>query len=279
MRTLRTMLPGAKVAIMALLLAGAALPAAAQRADEGGVNVGRPSFARYLVSAEGIEKAAGQQFVSLKSQATGKRVLLPDSDEQTRRVRRIAKELLPFAEKWNPRAKDWTWEVIVIKAPTVNAFCMPGGKIAFFTGILDRLSLTDDEVAVVMGHEIAHALREHARSRKAKTVLTQLSAVAVSLLLGEGYGQIAQQGGGLLTLRFSRGDEREADLIGLELAARAGYNPEAGVALWQKMARAQKGAPPQWLSTHPSSEDRIARIRAALPKVAPLYDRARAGKG
>lgn len=268
-----------RLALAAFVLVIAALPAGAQRADDdGGVTVRKPSWTRYLVSAQGIERAADQQYLSLKQQAAGKRVLLNEDDERTKRVRRIAKELLPFAEKWNPRAKEWAWEVNVIKAPTVNAFCMPGGKIAVFTGIIDTLQLTDDEIAIVMGHEIAHALREHARTRSAKQTLSQLGTVAIAYFLGDGYGQVAQQGLGLLNLTFSRNDEREADLIGLELAARAGHNPEAGVALWEKMGKAQKGAPPQWLSTHPSSADRIARIKAALPKVQPLYEKTRLAK-
>ncbi len=259
-----------------VMLAAAAAPVAAQRAEEGGVTVRRPSFVRHLVSAERLEKAAEQQFVTLKGQATTRRVLLAGDDPQTQRIQRIAKELLPHADKWNPRAKEWKWDVVVIKSPTINAFCMPGGKIAFFTGIIETLKLTDDEAAMVMGHEIAHALREHARARSAKMTLTQVGAFAVAVILGDNYGHLAQQGGGLLTLKFNRDDERDADLIGMEMAARAGYNPESGITLWEKMSKAQKGAPPQWLSTHPSHEDRIARIRKALPKVMPLYERARA---
>ncbi len=267
-----------KLAVAGVMLALATVAVGAQEAKDGGVTVRRASFVRYLVSAERLEKAADQQYLTLKSQATTKRALLPQDDPQTRRVQRIAKELLPFTEKWNPRAKDWKWEVVVLKAPTINAFCMPGGKIAFFTGILENLKLTDDEVAIVMGHEIAHALREHARARSAKQVLTQVGAVAVSLVFGDNYGQLAQQGGGLLTLKFSRDDERDADLIGMELAARAGYDPRAGVSLWEKMAKAQRGAPPQWLSTHPSSDDRIARMNRALPQVMPLYEKAKLAK-
>jgi predicted Zn-dependent protease len=259
-----------------LMLAAAVSPGIAQRPDEGGVTVRRPSFVRHLVSAERLEKAAEQQFVTLKGQADTRRVLLPKDDPQSQRVARIARELLPFADKWNPRAKEWKWDVVVIKSKTINAFCMPGGKIAFFTGILDTLQLTDDETAMVMGHEMAHALREHARARSAKMTLTNVGAFAVGVLFGDNYGQIAQQSGGLLTLKFNRDDERDADLIGMEMAARAGYDPRSGIALWEKMSKAQKGAPPQWLSTHPSHEDRIARITKALPKVMPLYERARA---
>ena len=264
--------------LAAALLLAATAPTLAQRAEEGGVVVRRPSFMRHLVSAERIERAADQQYSALTAQAMSRRVLLPADDAQTQRVRRISAELMPFTEKWNTRAKTWNWTVVVIKSPNVNAFCMPGGKIAFFTGIIETLKLTDDEVAIVMGHEMAHALREHARARTAKATLTQVGAVAVGLIFGGNWGDLASQGGGLLTLKFNRDDERDADLIGLELAARAGYDPNAGVTLWQKMAKVQKGAPPPWLSTHPSGQDRIARITKALPRVVPLYEKARAAK-
>jgi len=183
---------------------------------------------------------------------------------------------------WNPRARDWRWEVNLIGSRQINAFCMPGGKIAFYSGILSQLKLSDDEVAMVMGHEIAHALREHARERMAKSAVTQGAAwlggaLAASVLgvdprLTDG---LARGGANLLTLEFSREDESEADLVGMELAARAGYNPRAGVTLWQKMDASGKDAPPQWLSTHPSGKSRIADIERNLPRVLPLYERAR----
>ncbi len=178
--------------------------------------------------------------------------------------------------EWNKRATQWQWEVIVLNSKELNAFCMPGGKIAFYTGILEQLQLTDDEVAMVMGHEIAHALREHARERMGKTSATKLGANLISGLLGLGStgDALLNMGGQLLTLKFSRENESEADLVGMELAARAGYDPRAGVSLWQKMSAASKGAPPQWMSTHPSGSSRIQEIQASLPKVMPLYDRA-----
>ena len=158
----------------------------------------------------------------------------------------------------------------------LNAFCMPGGKIAFFYGILQQLQLTDDEVATIMGHEMAHALREHARERMGKTAATRLGAGCASALLGLGnLGDAAlNMGAQLLTLRFSREDESEADIVGMELAARAGYEPAAGVTLWQKMMSASKGAPPQFLSTHPAGEARIKEIEQKLPKVRPIHARA-----
>jgi len=168
--------------------------------------------------------------------------------------------------------------VNLIGSKQINAFCMPGGKIVFYSGILNVLKLSDDEVAMVMGHEIAHALREHARERIAKSELTNLGASLLGEMVGSGkYAGAFQVGGSLLSLKFSRNDESEADLVGLELAARAGYDPRAGVTLWQKMGAANKGAPPQWLSTHPSGKNRIQEIERHLPQVMPLYRRAAKG--
>jgi predicted Zn-dependent protease len=256
----------------------ATVPATAQKADEEGVKVGRPSFVRKLVPAERLENAAQLQYGQLRSQAVSKGLIAGPDDLQAKRVQRISRELLPHANKWNDRAKDWRWEVIVIRTRTINAFCMPGGKIAIFSGILETLKLTDDEVAMVIGHEIAHALREHARERAAKTTLTNLGALAVGLVIGGNVRELARQGGGLLTLKFSRDDEKEADLIGMEMAARAGYNPEAGITLWQKMSQVAKGAPLPWLSTHPTGEARIKLIKDNLKYVQPLYERAKANK-
>jgi len=208
--------------------------------------------------------------------------LLPRDHPQMQRLQAIARKIIPHALAWNPRAQDWKWSVSVINSSQVNAFCMPGGKIAFYTGILDRLQLSDDEVAMVMGHEMAHALREHARERMGKGAVTQgvarVGGAVVAAWLGVDprlTDGVARGGANLLALEFSRSDESEADLVGLELAARAGYDPRAGVSLWQKMSAASKGAPPQWLSTHPSGKTRIAEIEKNLPKVLPLYERAR----
>ncbi len=259
------------------LLAGGAVLAFPALAREG-VDVGERSTFSKLVSAEQIEQAAQQQYVQMERQAVQQRALAPADNPQVIRLRAIAQRLIPYTYEWNPRARQWKWEVNLFGSKQVNAFCMPGGKIAFFSGILDQLKLTDDEVAMVMGHEMAHALREHARERMGKTMATRGAIEIGSALLGLGGGgrYIADMGGQLLTLQFSRSDESEADLVGMELAARAGYDPRAGVTLWKKMATAAKGAPPQFLSTHPSGPTRIKDIETNLPKVEPLY--ARAGK-
>ena len=252
--------------------ATAVLPAAARE----GVDVGKESKFAKLVPAEQIEQAAARQYLQIQREASDKRALAPSDHPQVVRLRAIAERIIPFSHAWNPRAKDWRWEVNLIGSKQINAFCMPGGKIAFYYGILDQLRLDDDEVAAVMGHEVAHALREHARERMGKTLATRgaIEIGAALFGLGDMARLAADMGGQLLTLKFGRDDESEADLVGLELAARAGYDPRAGVSLWQKMAAANKGAPPQWLSTHPAGQTRIKDIEANLPKVAPLYARA-----
>ncbi len=259
----------------AALLAGgaaAALPAGARE----GVDVGGKSFAASLVPAERIEQAAGQQYHELIDQARAKRALLWPDHPQVVRLRTIAARIVPFAVAWNPRARAWRWEVNVIQSGAVNAFCMPSGKIACFTGLLEKVRPTDAEVAMVMGHEMAHALREHARERMGKTMATRGGIEVLSALFGLGTvgRSFAGAGGRLMTLSWGRGDESEADLIGMELAARAGYDPRAGVTLWQKMGALNTGTPPQWLSTHPSGPTRIHDIERNLPKVEGLYARA-----
>jgi len=229
-----------------------------------------------VVSAEQIEQAAGQQYRQMLQQASGKGALGPQDHPQVQRLRYIAKRIIPFATSCNERSRDWQWDVNLIGSQQINAFCMPGGKIAFYYGILAKLQLNDDEVAMIMGHEVAHALLEHARERMGKTMATRGAIELGSALLGLGnLGRLgADMGGQLLTLQFSRSDESEADALGLLLAARAGYDPQAGVTLWQKMAAASKGAPPQWLSTHPSGTTRIQEIEGRLPRVVPMFAQA-----
>ncbi len=270
--------PRLPVILLAAALAAGGLPALARE----GVEVGKNSSFAKLVPAEQVERSAAQQYLQVLSQADSKRSLAPKDHPQVVRLRAIAQKIIPFAMDWNPRARTWQWEVNLIGSNQINAYCMPGGKIAFYTGILQQLQLTDDEVAMVMGHEIAHALREHARERMGKSAVTHGAARIGGALAASFFGidpritdGLASGGANLLTLEFGRDDESEADLVGMELAARAGFDPRAGVTLWQKMGAASKGAPPQWLSTHPSGKTRIADIQANLPKVMPLYERAR----
>jgi len=257
-----------------LLAAGsaAAVPALAQ------VDVGSASTLRKLVPAETLERSAAQQYQQMLEQARAKRALAPPEHPQLQRLHAIAKRLIPFAMPWNDRSRQWRWEVNLIGSQQINAFCMPGGKIAFYTGILDKLQLTDDEAAMIMGHEMAHALREHARERLAKTQATNLGVRLGAQLLGLGDlgNAAAGLGAQLLTLKFSRSDETDADLVGLELAARAGYRPDASVSLWQKMGKASgsQQAGLAFLSTHPSGPDRIRELQQNVPKVQGLYQAA-----
>jgi predicted Zn-dependent protease len=250
------------------------IPAASMARE--GVEVGKNSVFTKFASASQVEQAATAQYQQLRQQASAKNALVPDADPQVLRLRAIAQKIIPFSYEWNPRAKEWKWEVNLIKSNQINAFCMPGGKIAFYTGILDQLKLTDDEVAMIMGHEVAHALREHARERMGKNAATGIGANVLSQAFGLGNlgSQAMGMGAQLLTLKFGREDESEADLVGMELAARAGYDPRAGVTLWKKMGAASKGAPPQFLSTHPTGPKRITDIEKNLGKVMPLYERA-----
>lgn len=279
MRVVRTSVFKPALAAFGLAVAvSLAVPSAPSLAQDG-VSVSRKSIFRNIVGAETIEQQATLQYDQMTRQAYQKRALLPETHPQVVRLRKIAQDLLPHAPKFNERAKIWKWEINAFNSPQINAFCMPGGKIAFFTGILEKLQLTDDEVAMVMGHEIGHALWEHARERAGKNMAVGAGRVVAGLLFGQVGDLLGAGAGSLANLKFSRNDELEADLIGMELAARAGYDPRSGITLWEKMASASKGAPPQWLSTHPSGQTRIDIIKKHLPEVMPLYEKSRSSRG
>ena len=241
------------------------------------VDVGQASSLRKLIPAETLEASARQQYRQTLGEADSKGALAPDDYPQLKRLRAIADRLIPFTTQWNPDSRKWKWEVNLIGSKQINAWCMPGGKIAFYTGIIEKLKLNDDEVATVMGHEIAHALREHARDRIAKAQLSNLGASVLSSALGLGNigGQALGQGLQILGLSFSRADERDADLVGMDIAARAGYDPRAGISLWQKMGQLSKEKQPEWLSTHPSGDSRIYEIQRNINEALFLYARAK----
>jgi predicted Zn-dependent protease len=235
---------------------------------------------RYLQPEATVDQEAAQQYAGLMARAREKGALVPDTHPEVVRLRAIAKRIIPYATRWNPAAANWKWQVNLLNSSQVNAFCMPGGRIAFFSGILTQLKMTDDEVAAVMGHEIAHALREHGRERAAKSTATGVASRIAGAGLAAWLGidpritdTAANTVGQLVVLKFSRDEEREADLIGLDLAARAGYDPRAGIALWRKMAALDKREPVQLLSTHPGGEERIAEIERHMNVLLPLYAR------
>ncbi len=261
--------------LLVLLVVLFALPSAPFAQElEAGVRVRKPKL--MVVPESVVNRAAASQYLQLKQQAAS-RGLLNRDEPQAQRVRAIARRLIPHSSRFNAEAGGWAWEVNVIDSPTINAFCMPGGKIMVFRGLVERLRLSDDELAAVIGHEIAHALLQHGRARMSEAVLKNVGVNLVALYFGLGdlgAGALAQAAHLAISLPYSRGHEIDADLAGIELAARAGFDPRAAVTLWHKMAAASRGEPPQFLSTHPGHANRIREIEANLPKVLPLYEKA-----
>ena len=231
-----------------------------------------------LVSSEDMDRLSAQSYAKLSKEAASKGALNTDP-ALTQRVRTIAARIEPQTAVFRRDAPAWKWEVNVVSTEELNAFCMPGGKIIFYSGLITRLNLSDDEIAIVMGHEIAHALREHSREQVSQAMAAQTAIGIGTALLGLGAGS-ADLGNTvydtLIATKFSRVDESEADRIGLELAARAGYDPRAGVSLWKKMVSANQGGQQlEFLSTHPAEANRVQQIESLLPTVMPLYEAAR----
>jgi predicted Zn-dependent protease len=261
--------------------ASAALLGGCQTVDttkEGAVGVDRQQ--RMLVSSEEVLASSTKQYAQMMAEAQKKGALDRDP-AQVQRVRAIVNRLVPQTTIFRPDAQKWPWEVHVISIDEANAWCMPGGKMAIYTGLIQKLGLTDDEIAAVMGHEIAHALREHARERVSRQMGTQMAVGIAGALFG--IGELGQGLGNMLAdvtlnLPNSRLHETEADRIGVELAARAGYDPRAAIRLWEKMAKGSSGGqPPKFLSTHPSHEDRLADLKVYADKVMPLYQASKGG--
>jgi predicted Zn-dependent protease len=233
-----------------------------------------------LLPSKSVDKMSAQAYTQTIKEAEGKKTLNVDK-AMLERVRGISNRLIAQVGVFRPDATKWTWEVNVEKNDQLNAYCMPGGKIMVLSGLVEKLNATDDELAAVIGHEISHALREHGRERMSQAYVQQFGLQALASFVGGAAGSAVAQGAGMGTQLFfalpnGREQEREADRMGLELAARAGYNPDAAVTLWQKMSANNKGAPPEFLSTHPASENRIKDLQALAPKVRPLYEAAKA---
>jgi predicted Zn-dependent protease len=233
-----------------------------------------------MVSSEEVEASSKKQYSQMMAEAQKKGVLDRNA-AQVQRVRAITQKLAAHVGAFRADAAKWPWEVHVVSLDEVNAWCMPGGKMAIYTGLIEKLNATDAEIAAVMGHEISHALREHARERISRQMGTQMAVGIAGALFG--IGELGQNLGSMvadvtLNLPNSRTHEVEADRMGVELAARAGYDPRAAIGLWEKMAKVSNGGqPPKWLSTHPSHEDRINDLRAYSERVMPLYQAAKGG--
>ena len=266
-----------RIAAIATLCLSALVLGGCETTTSGG-SVGADRQQLMLVSSQELDQASAQAYAKLLSDASAKGVLNRDQ-AMLARVRAIASRLEPQTRVFRPDAPGWRWEVNVITSNELNAFCMPGGKIMVYSGLINQLRLTDDEIAVVLGHEIAHALREHSREHMSQALAAQSAIGIGAALFGLGQGSADLAGAGyeaFVATRFSRNDETEADRMGLELTARAGYDPRAGVTLWQKMISAnQGGRPPQFLSSHPAEASRVQEIQALLPTVMPLYTAAR----
>lgn len=229
-----------------------------------------------LVAPDTVMQQSLKYYDQQNQEARGQGKLITSGPEY-QRVYAVMQRLVPQVSVFRPDAARWPWQLVLLDEDTVNAYVMAGGKITFYTGIIRRLQLSDDEIAAVMGHEMAHALREHTREKMSQSALgdSVLSFGGALLGFGQGATQLAGMGKQIaLDLPFSRQMESEADLYGLELAARAGYDPRAAVTLWQKMAAQEQGGGPGFLSTHPASADRMMALQAALPGVLPLYQAA-----
>lgn len=239
--------------------------------NSGAVGIDRKQF--MILSASKMKQGANQAYSQILAKAK-KDGLLNKDKKMLKRIRTIANRLIPQVKVFRKDALKWDWKVNLITSKQLNAWCMPGGKIAFYTGIIEQLKLNDGEIAAIMGHEISHALREHGRERA-----SQQSIKTAGLALISAYYNLGNAGSSLaqkivdvtLTLPNSRAHETEADRMGVELAARAGYNPFDAVNVWRKMSKISKGAPPEILSTHPSNARRIKDLQKYATKVSYLY--------
>ena len=261
---------------MAVLGFGTALIVGCATVDTttgGAVGVQRKQWMSSMVPAAEVNHAAGQQYAQIIGQARQQNKLDTQA-AQTQRVQTIMRRLVQKVGVFRPDAQNWPWEIHVIDDPQINAWCMPNGKMAVYSGLINKLQLNDDELAAVIGHEIAHALREHAREQLSQQMATQVGLSVLSAILGN--SAVGDLGGMLsevvINLPNSRTQEAEADRRGVELAARAGYDPRAAVSLWQKMARHGGAGGPEFLSTHPSPTSRMADLERAAQQVMPLYE-------
>lgn len=270
-------LPIVQAGVLATIALAVAGCETVQTTQPGVVGVQRQQYVSPLVNRAALNKQATVLYKETLGDAE-KKQLLNRNPEAVGRVRAIAHRIIPQVGAFRPDARNWQWEINVISSKELNAWCMPGGKIAVYTGLIDQLQASDDELAQVMGHEIAHALREHAWERASRQAAAGLGMTIVGIALGVGQDGI-DLASTVYNVTFqlpnSREHETEADRIGIELAARAGYDPRAAVTLWQKMAKASDGAPPKWLSTHPAAADREQDLRFYGEKVMPLYQQAR----
>jgi len=237
---------------------------------------------RYQLSLVSEESAIAASKEAYLTQMTdlGKSGKLVKDDAVTSRVNRITSRLVAQAIRVRPETEKWEWSVEVVDDPdTVNAWCMAGGRMAVYTGLLQKVMPSDDELAQVMGHEIGHALANHTAERMSVAMAAQVGVAAAGLFSKDNAG-LTMSAAALaaqyaVQLPNSRASESEADQIGIELAAKSGYDPKAAISLWQKMAQVGGEGPPQFLSTHPSPANRQQKLAELAPKMQPFYDQAK----
>jgi predicted Zn-dependent protease len=261
--------------LIGLLLLNGSACVNTQTTREGVVGIERQQL--MLLSSQEMTQGANQAYDAILKEAQEKKTLNTDA-VMLKRIRAVAQRLIPQTAVFRKDAPAWDWQVNLIKSDQLNAWCMPGGKIAFYTGIIQKLELTDDEIAAIMGHEMSHALREHGRERASEAQLTQIGLTALQVftgIQGPALDVTAIALNVTLTLPNSRTHETEADRMGVELAARAGYNPYAAVNVWQKMSKMGNGGTPEILSTHPAPDNRIKDLKKYAQKVEGLYLKAK----
>ncbi len=259
----------------------ASAPAPAALAPNAAVRFGNGPTFRNLIPSPLVEAQSAVEYMQLIERARNEGRLLPSSDPRVERIRSIVMRVAPFADKWSERVKDWRWEVNVVRSREIGMFCLPGGKLVVYSGLLDRMRLKDDELGVLFGHMIAHALREQVRDRLSAQQAAPFGTEALPQLFGvtelDGASpQAPGLGGPILAMRYDATDETEADVIGADIAARAGFDPRAALSLWDKLADATRGdRGAGFIHIHPYSEARRLDIIKRLPDMLAQYAKAR----
>ncbi|WP_446903449.1 M48 family metallopeptidase [Burkholderia sp. YIM B11467] len=258
---------------------GGAVQAKAYTQTPQQIRYGNAIAFRTLIPSPLLEQLTANEYAQIVQAAADSDRLLPANQPRVKRLHAIVAKLAPYSVKWNDRVKSWTWDVNVIRSRDIRLTCLPGGKVLVYGGMLDRVRLNDDELGVLLAHGIAHALREHARSNFSATSQTSLRAAALPPLFGVGdpLPQALNLGERLQALHYDPTDETEADVIGGDIAARAGFDPRAAITLWDKLAvatRANKAT--GFIYTHPYSTARRQDLLNRLPDLMPLYAKATA---
>ncbi|OXI46629.1 M48 family metallopeptidase [Burkholderia aenigmatica] len=256
---------------------GAAVSAKAYAQTQQQVRYGNAIAFRTLIPSPLLEQLTANEYAQIVQAAADSNRLLPANQPRVKRLRAIVAKLAPYSVKWNDRVKNWAWDVNAIRSRDIRLTCLPGGKVLVYGGLLDRVRLNDDELGVLLAHGIAHALREHARSNFSETSQTSLRAAALPPLFGVGdpLPQALNIGERLQTLHYNATDETEADVIGGDIAARAGFDPRAAITLWDKLAVATRGNKATgFIYTHPYSTARRQDLLNRLPDLMPLYAKA-----